>query len=106
METSPQRCASGGVETGPDAYPESGVVGVVADLLDVDAVGVELDAVVGVDRRDVAGHLGEVGWGDRGADGLGVDVLGGASGSVDSKQDSPFEDEGIGVGAQGEPVEE
>ena len=94
------------MERGAEADPEAGVVGVVAHLVDVDGVGVELDPVVGLDGCDVPGHLLEVGWGDGGADGLGVDVFGGASGSVDGQQDAAFEDEGFGVGALGESVEE
>ena len=44
--------------------------------------------------------------GEGGADRLGVDVLGGAAGSVDGEQDTTLEDEVARVGAQGESVEE
>lgn len=96
----------GGVEGGLHAEAQPRVVGFVADLQHVDRGGVELDAVVGVDGCEVAGDLCEVFGGDGGADCLGVDVLGGAPGSVDGEQDSALEDEVARVGAQGESVEE
>ena len=59
--------------------------------------------------RRQAAHFGwasEVFGGEGGADRLGVDVLGGAAGSVDGEQDTTLEDEVARVGAQGESVEE
>lgn len=97
---------SGGAESRLDADPEAGVVGVVADLVDVDAVGVELDPVVGLDGSMSRATCLRWAGGDGGADGLGVDVFGGASGSVDGQQDAAFEHESVGVGAVGESVEE
>jgi hypothetical protein len=89
-----------------DLYTQARVVGLLADLLNADRVEVEHQTVIDVGRGDVTDHMGEMLGGDVSVDGVGVGVLGRAPCPVGGQQNPALEDEVVGMGGAGEPIQE